>query len=164
MNALASFGGVHVGDSEKPTNTGPLADLDTVLQRLRAQEVAEFRAAASQRESLLSGWSQVAPLLNDAVGRVNAVLTKHGYRGIEMAAPQFNQSTRDSYGAEGRIPGVNSADLLVVLSADMVLYLNANCGGHCSEGHKVPLQGATVDAISDALAEIARWLIAEEPG
>jgi hypothetical protein len=96
----------------------------------------------------------------EAIERVNAVLHKHGYAGIEMAAPQFHQN---SYGAEGRMAGINHGDLLVVLASDMILYVTANHGGHWSESHPIPAQDASVVLIAHAIAKVAKRLVAEQP-
>lgn len=138
-------------------------DLDSSLASLREGQAADKRIVNVRRDTLLSGWTKIAPLLDAAVGRVNVVLAKHGYTGIDMDAPNFNSVDESSYGAPGSIPGINYGDLLVVLSDEMILYVNANCGGHWSEGHAIAVQDATVERIAEALAAVAKDLITEEP-
>lgn len=149
--------------ARKPAPPNSLEELDQMLGSLRQDEADEQHTEETRRGVLLSGWNDVAPLIDNALGQVNAVLTKHGYNSIELAAPQFNNTDASTYGAEGHIPGINYGNLLIVLSDEMILHVNDNCGGHWSEGHKVPLKHATVEGIASSIADVAKWLIAEEP-
>ena len=148
---------------DKNPKPNSLRELDHMIRGLREVGSEERRAEPDPRAPLLSEWDRIAPFLAEAVERVNAALQKHGYAAIEMAAPQFNQSDGDLFGAEGHIPGINHGDLLVVLSSDMIVYVNANRGGHWSEGHPIPVQDASVVLIAHAIAKVATLLIAEQP-
>jgi hypothetical protein len=160
MMAAASRRTMAEDKNPKPDS---LRELNHMIRGLRDVGAEERRAKHDARAPLLSTWDRIAPLLAEAVERVNAALQMHSYAGIEMAAPQFNRSDGPSYGAEGRIPGINHGDLVVALSSDMVLYVNANRCGHWSDGHSIPIHDASVVLIAHAIAKVAKQLIAEQP-
>ena len=148
---------------DKNPKPDSLRELGNMLRGIREVDAAECRAKRDPRAPLLSGWDRIAPLLAEAVEQVNAILRKHGYTGVEMAAaPQFNQNG-NLYGAEGRLLGINKGDLFVVLSSDMILYVSSDRGGRRSECHSIPFQDASVVLIAHAIAKVAKWLIVEQP-
>lgn len=141
-----------------------LAELDRALTQLREDEANEKRAEEERRAALVSKWTEIAPVLSQAISLVNEMLSKHGYTiGIEIEAPRFNDPTGDAYGAQCCIRDVRDGNFIVVLSGTE-LYVHHSHGGHWSEGYTVPIRGATVAPITRAIAETTKWIITEQPG
>ena len=144
---------------EPPPPPFRVEDLGVHLdERRRDEEVAE-NAERDRREQLQVRWASVAPAVAEAVGLVNAQLSRHamklvpdgrapGFRG-EEAAPYGFGTTYDLQ--RDGLPVFDGRHSFVATEKELYV---ANIGEI-----ELPLDGLTAHRIADATAESVKWFL-----
>jgi hypothetical protein len=147
----------------KPEPLGGMEGLDQYLERSIAEEAEEKLEEERRRERLLSLWAEVEPQVMAAIECVNKTLGEHrSGMHLEVSEARFVGRDDGAFGIRCKLEGSGRKSLgydgeFPVVVYDEKLFI---AGFHnWGEGIQLPIATLTFDALTNAIADGARWAL-----